>query len=138
MVVDSNVTSELMRAAPGPVVVAWLRARPVMGCPPPRSLAVIRCGIDRLSKGRRPAALRTMADEVLPRSTRRCRPSTIPASRAPADIVVGQERVGRPINGVDAQIASIGRTHQATLATRIARDFEGTGVSVVNPWAWEG
>ncbi len=39
-----------------------------------------------------------------------------------------------PINGFDAVIASICRAHDATLATRNVRDFEGTGIAVIDPW----
>jgi toxin FitB len=34
----------------------------------------------------------------------------------------------------DAQIASICRKLRATLATRNTRDFEDTGVDVIDPW----
>ena len=49
-------------------------------------------------------------------------------------IVDGRERAGRPIDGFDAQIASICQVHGATLATRNTRDFEDTGVQLVDPW----
>jgi len=35
----------------------------------------------------------------------------------------------------DAQIAAIASAHGAVLATRNAADFEGCGLTVVNPWA---
>lgn len=41
---------------------------------------------------------------------------------------------GLPIDGFDAQIAAICRVNDAPLATRNAKDFVDTGVSVVNPW----
>ncbi|AJG23640.1 hypothetical protein RR42_s2052 [Cupriavidus basilensis] len=34
----------------------------------------------------------------------------------------------------DAQIAAICRHHGAVLATRNGKDFEGIGLSLVNPW----
>jgi len=34
----------------------------------------------------------------------------------------------------DAQIAAICRTHDAALATRNIRDFEESGVDLINPW----
>ena len=37
-------------------------------------------------------------------------------------------------NEVDALIAATALVHGLTVATRNVRDFEGTGVVVVNPW----
>ena len=45
-----------------------------------------------------------------------------------------RDRAGTPIDGFDAQIASICRTHNATLATRNDKDFSRTGIDVINPW----
>ena len=39
-----------------------------------------------------------------------------------------------PIDGFDAQIAAICRRHAATLATRNGKDFEQTGVEIVDRW----
>lgn len=50
-------------------------------------------------------------------------------------MVVERTEAGRPIDGFDAQIAAICRVNQATLVTRSAKDFVGTGVEVLNPWA---
>ncbi len=36
--------------------------------------------------------------------------------------------------GRDAQVAAMCRVHACTLATRNVRDFEGSGVTTVNPW----
>ena len=35
---------------------------------------------------------------------------------------------------LDAQIAGIVRSHNATLATRNTRDFEDCGIHLINPW----
>jgi predicted nucleic acid-binding protein len=44
------------------------------------------------------------------------------------------ERTGTPIDGFDAQIAAICRTHGAALATRNVEDFQDTGIEVIDPW----
>ena len=43
-------------------------------------------------------------------------------------------RGGLPIDGFDGQIAAICRTRGAALATRNAKDFEETGIDVIDPW----
>lgn len=45
-----------------------------------------------------------------------------------------RERMGMPIDGFDAQIAAICRSHGAALATRNVKDFHATGIKVIDPW----
>ncbi len=75
IVVDTNVTSEVMRPSPSPVVTAWVRARSATELYTPSiTLAEVRYGIERLPDGRRKELLRaaaddgfsTFADQVLP------------------------------------------------------------------------
>jgi predicted nucleic acid-binding protein len=47
---------------------------------------------------------------------------------------LGRDRAGPPIDGFDAQIASICRVHRAGLATRNTKDFQDTGIDVIDPW----
>ncbi|MGH9279423.1 MAG: VapC toxin family PIN domain ribonuclease, partial [Acidimicrobiales bacterium] len=49
-------------------------------------------------------------------------------------VVTTRDRLGRPIDGFDAQIASICRSAGMALATRNVKDFDHTGVDVINPW----
>lgn len=57
------------------------------------------------------------------------------AARAYAEIASEKRLAGRPIGEADCQIAAISRSRGAVLVTRNVRDFEGTGVDVVNPWS---
>lgn len=51
-----------------------------------------------------------------------------------SSIVAHREQAGAPINGFDAQIASICRARGAALATRNRKDFDETGVDLIDPW----
>jgi toxin FitB len=51
-----------------------------------------------------------------------------------ATVVSGRDRAGLPIDGFDAQIAAICRVHRAALATRNAKDFQDTGIDIIDPW----
>ena len=57
------------------------------------------------------------------------------AARAYAEIAADRRQAGRPISEADCHIAAISRLRSAVLVTRNVRDFQGTGVEVVDPWA---
>jgi predicted nucleic acid-binding protein len=52
-------------------------------------------------------------------------------------LVAEREAKGRPISSADAQIAAICHAHDAVLATRNGKDFEATGVPIIDPWTAE-
>jgi predicted nucleic acid-binding protein len=52
-----------------------------------------------------------------------------------AAVASARELEGTPISGFDAQIASVCRVHQAALATRNGKDFQYTGLDIIDPWA---
>ena len=45
-----------------------------------------------------------------------------------------RERAGKPIASIDALIAAVCRSRNATLATRNVADFDGTGIEIIDPW----
>jgi toxin FitB len=56
------------------------------------------------------------------------------AARAYAAIAANRRIAGRPISQFDCQIAAIARVHEASVATRNTRDYEGCGIMVIDPW----
>lgn len=135
IVVDTNVTSELMRPSPSPVVTAWVRARGAAEMfTTSITLAEVRYGIERLPNGRRKDVLRAAAEDVFSRFADHVLPFDASAAVDYAEVVSARERAGAPIDGFDAQIAAICRARGATLATRNVNDFRGVGVEVTDPW----
>ena len=63
-----------------------------------------------------------------------CLPLTCDAAHEYAWIRHTRKRTGRPIAGFDALIAAIVRVHDAQLATRNIKDFEGLDIPLINPW----
>ncbi|KFI91804.1 PIN domain-containing protein [Bifidobacterium saguini DSM 23967] len=53
-----------------------------------------------------------------------------------AAITASRRQAGRPIGVQDAMIAAIARSHGAAVATRNIKDFEDTGVELINPWEY--
>jgi toxin FitB len=134
IVVDTNVVSELMRPSPSPVVVGWVRQSEADLYTTAITLAEIGYGIERLADGRRKRLLRSTAEEVFADFAERVLAFDADAALVYATVVSGRDRAGLPIDGFDAQIAAICRVHQAALATRNAKDFQDTGIDVIDPW----
>jgi predicted nucleic acid-binding protein len=135
IVLDTNVVSELMRPSPAGVVLSWLRQRDNAELfTTAITAAEIRYGIARLPDGRRKDDLLRAADEILRAFPEQVLPFDATAAAAYADVVGRRERIGKPIDGFDGQIASICRVHGALLATRNVKDFRETGVATADPW----
>ncbi len=135
IILDTSVASELMKPSPDPVVRDWVRARRGDELYTTSiTLAGIRYGIERLPAGRRRDLLTATADDVFAAFEDQVLPFDAAAAVHYPVIVIRRDRVGLPIDGFDAQIASICHTHGAALATRNLKDFRDTGIDVIDPW----
>lgn len=86
--------------------------------------------------GRRKSTLVAGIDAVLYEDLRgRIEKFDTAAANRYTDIVLARERSGQPISMADAQIAAICASRAATLATRNVKNFAGTGIAIVDPWA---
>ena len=136
IVLDTNVVSELMRAAPNAEVLVWMDKLP------PRELFVtavteaeVRTGIAILPAGARRSGLADAAERTLGGLfAGRVLPFDSSAARAYADIAAASRAAGHPISQSDCQIAAIARSRGMAVATRNVRDFSETGVEVIDPW----
>lgn len=133
---DTNVLSELLRAEPDGLVLRWFSQQHADALfVSAITQAEMLYGAAMLPRGRRRAqleqALQAMFDEEF---ARRVLPFDGQAGVAYAALVATRRSTGKPISQFDAQIAAIALTHRATLVTRNVDDFNGCGLTVVNPW----
>jgi predicted nucleic acid-binding protein len=136
IVLDTNVTSELMKPAPSPAVSDWVRSHDTTElCTTSITLAEIGYGILRLPDGHRKELLQAAAAEVFSAFSEQVLSFDAPAALHYARIVSERESAGAPIDGFDAQIAAICQVHDAALATRNVKDFDHVGIVVVDPWS---
>ena len=135
LVIDTNVASDLMRPAPTPSVAAWIAERDAATMfLTAVSEAELRFRVAILPAGRRRNALEAAMRRWLERGfAERILPFDSAAAEAYAEIAADRRQAGRPIGEADCQIAAISRSRGASLVTRNVRDFEGTGVEVVDP-----
>lgn len=136
---DTNVASELMRLEPTPAVVAWIAERDEQEMHLTAvTEAELRYGVAIMPAGKRRNALQASMTRCLDQVFKdRILPFDSVAARAYAGIAADRRDAGRPIGAADCQIAAICRSRGAVLVTRNVRDFEGTGVKVIDPWSTE-
>lgn len=136
IVIDTNVISEVFRPHPHARVAAWLESLTGDVAITAVTLAELLAGVRRLPDGRRKSALTTRIDAALEpyRETRSVLAFDDEAADHYADVLVARENAGMPISTADAQSAAICRAHNATCATRNAKDFALTGIELVDPW----
>jgi predicted nucleic acid-binding protein len=136
IVLDTNVISEFMRAEPNANVLAWIDLQPAMDlviCAV--TVAEILHGIARLPFSKRKQKLESHAMAVFEEDfAGRILPFDADAAVEYATLVASCEAKGRAAGMADAQIAAICRTHGAPIATRNTRDFEFSGIDIINPW----
>lgn len=139
IILDTNVVSELLRAAPAPQVEAWFAGRDGADIYLTAiSEAELRYGAAVMAKGRRQAMLAEAIDAIVREDFRgRILPFDSAAALGYAEIGAARRAAGQPISQFDCQIAAIARAHGAALATRNVDDFAGCGIEVIDPWHLE-
>jgi len=137
ILLDTNVLLELMAPKPSAAVLTWMtkqRFADVLYISTV-TLGEILYGIEILPSGKRKDGLLHEAEAMFQEDFgARILPFDDAAARFFAQIAAARRMRGRPISYPDAQIAAIARVHQSSLATRNTADFEGCGVTLINPW----
>jgi predicted nucleic acid-binding protein len=134
-VLDTNVLSAMMGSRALPELAAWVvshagaRFFTTSVCQ-----ADIFAGVAILPEGRRrsleAASQAIFADDF----EGRILPFDEKAAKFYAEIFAARKRAGKPTATMDLMIAAIARAHGATMVTRNTADFEGCGITLVNPW----
>jgi toxin FitB len=133
-ILDTNVISELMRPTPESLVLQWFNRLSAEDAHLTSiTVAEILLGIELLPLGKRRDVMRAAAERTLGVFAGQVLSFDEKAAHA-FSLVSSTRRHGRSMSDFDAQIAAIARVHGAILATRKESDFEGCGVTIVNPW----
>ncbi len=135
-VLDTNVVSEVMKSEPSPIVLKWLSQMRESSdlCITTVTMAEILYGIELLPQGKRRIAFLAGAERMFLIFAGRILPFDEEAAHTFPKIAAARRYSGRPIAELDAQIAAIARSRNATLATRNTADFANCGIHLVNPW----
>lgn len=136
IIADTNVLSELMRSKPHEAVLKWVDYVPRIELGITSiSVAEILYGIGVLPDGKKKKLLFKAATGMFEEDFKgRIYSFDRHAAVEYADIVIKHEKAGSPISMADAQIAAICLSSNYKLATRNIKDFNNTGVDLINPW----
>ena len=136
VILDTNVISEILKHTNGNRnVIDWLvgldRDETYVTAV---NTAELLYGLALVPPGRKRFALSRAIDDFIEQYRDHTLPFGVRASAYYASIAATRRQEGRPISAQDAMIAAIARSHGMALATRNVKDFEGTGVTLINPW----
>ena len=136
IVLDTNVISELMHSEPHPVVFDWMAAQPRKTLYTSAIVvAEIQFGIALMRERKKKAALQTAANGLFDEDMdNRVLSFDEDCAAHYAKLVSQRRRAGHPLVGFDGLIAATAFAAGASLATRNISDFEGCGLTLINPW----
>lgn len=134
--IDTNVISESRKMRSGraaPQVVAWLKATdPSTTFVSAMTLFELELGVVRIERrdtAQGPSLRRWLDQIVKPGFAGR-----VLAMDGAVAVACAGLHVPDPVSERDGWIAATALVHGLTVVTRNVRDFEGTGVGVVDPW----
>jgi len=135
-VLDTNVISELILKQPNKKVVEWLdHLDPNMIYLSVITIGEIRKGIEKLPPSKRREAVKEWLEaDLLLRFQGRILEITTDVMLIWGELTGRLEKEGRPITAIDSLIAAIAVQGDYCLVTRNERDFQHTGVRIINPW----
>ncbi|MBI4565996.1 MAG: type II toxin-antitoxin system VapC family toxin [Planctomycetes bacterium] len=130
VLVDTNVLSELPRPRPNVHALRWLEVQ--------ERVAISVISVEELSFGvaRSPHRKRLIPWlETLLAGASSILDVTPAVAKASGELRAAREAAGRRVAQADMLIAATALVHGLGLATRHLRDFEGCGVTLINPFS---
>jgi len=132
ILLDTNVLSAMMQAAPDETVARWLDQQPRESIwITTITVMEIRAGLQAMPVSRKRNALAVLLGEKI---QGRIAVFDMAAAEEAAALMARRKLKGRPVDSRDTRIAGIAQASRATLVTRNTSHFSDLSVPVVNPW----
>jgi predicted nucleic acid-binding protein len=138
IVLDTNVVSEMMKAAPSPAVLRWMNdqdaSRLFLAA---ITVGEIRYGLRILPQGKRRRSLEEGFERILAEGfAGRVLAFDEAAAQRYGEIMGQRKEAGRPLPILDGQIAAIAWSNGYAVATHDVQDFMECGVEIINPFGY--
>ena len=135
-VLDTNVISELVTRQPNRRVIDWLDTLdPNSVYLTVITIGEIRRGIEKLPPSKRKDTLKAwLKTDLLTRFQGRILDLTTEVSLMWGELTGRLENEGKTMTAIDSLIAAIVLQRNYTLVTRNDRDFQHSGLTIINPW----
>ena len=133
---DTNIPSEIIRTNPDVRVNAWVHAQDDLTL----HLSVVtigelRKGLTVLPEGQRRSQLQEwLENDLIPWFGGRILPVTQRIADRWGRLSGMRQLAGHPLSMADGLIGSTALEHGLVVVTRNVRDYEGLGLTVLNPW----
>ncbi len=136
IILDTNVISELMREEPDSHVKQWIHFHKAQELTlTVIALAEILRGLARLPKGKKQKTLeQNFMAFVRDAFGGRILSFDEQAAMLYGELAARREQKGLGVDAIDLIIASIAKSHNASIATRNIKDFQGCDLHLINPW----
>ena len=132
---DTCVISDLSKSTRESAVVEFLASLPTeQTFISAITVGEIEYGLRRLPQGRRKTELESVMNEIIAEFAPRILPIDTQTARIWGEITASARQRGFNLDIADAQIAATAIHHGLHVVTRNVKDFEPTGVLIVNPW----
>jgi predicted nucleic acid-binding protein len=134
--IDTNVLSESFRKTPDAAVMAWLTRFDAEIALSTIVIGEIAYGIAKIRTDERAPRLSAALEAWRSRFAGRIFAFDEEAALTYGEVMGGASRRGRRMTAPDGMIAAIALSRGGRLATRNAADFEGCGLTLIDPWAF--
>jgi predicted nucleic acid-binding protein len=135
LLLDTNILSAMMQVRRVPELAAWMDQQDEDRLfTTAISHAEIFSGLAVMPEGRRRRDLGVTARAMFEEFDERVLAFDTEAAETYAKLFALRRQLSRPIAIADLMIAAIARAHGASIVTRNTRDFEGCGLTIINPW----
>ncbi|MFP4209322.1 MAG: PIN domain-containing protein [Wenzhouxiangella sp.] len=131
---DTNVISETLKPRPSARVIEWLTDHDALISLPSITLAELAFGIERIRPDERAARLEKGLSAWRARFRDQIQSFTEADALTYGRLMGSTARSGQLMSIPDGMIAAMTLNRGWRLATRNIRDFESTGIALVDPW----
>jgi predicted nucleic acid-binding protein len=131
---DANLLSEPTKLEPDIRVLAWLEMNFDQIYLPTPVLAELRYGCEKLTQSAKRREFESWLADLTTKLEERIVTFDQRAAEAHGVLRARLQQLGKPCPPSDSYIAAIALSHDCELATRNEKDFQWTGVRLVNPW----